>query len=455
MAAPNYAYAYGTTPSAGGGRNALEQAIKSMFLGVSTTISAAISSTGLQTVTPGAMTNIGVGTAVWINWGLSDQECVSVTITSGSTFTANFTQTHAANATVTCGLAILGATNPWSLVSTLTLTDIDAVFASSQLTSTGDAGYVPILLGHNSSPQTIGLATADDIDTSGSNADPKNYSNYTSGNGITTPMTVQDAQFSFWIVICEFGIAVQVLIGGTYNSVCAMALRTAAPLNQRGVGIASAAISSGATSVTLTTDVSSRLSVGQQVLIMNQSHNSGSANWAAANALMTIASVTSGGGTCTINFTGTVPRNFDTAALVGAVCANLEGTGGSGLDQSAWLVSHNNDGSWTSGGGNATGDSSVITSDMNSYESPTVDPQQLYAGELDLPILQTTFGRQGISGFAYCFQEFAKTSVNPQDVFFDGSGPFVWKAFTGSNAAALGPLTNPLNTQTAPTTWVP
>lgn len=61
-----------------------------------TTIAAGIPSTGSQTVTPGTMTGIAIGTQLDIDVGTA-KETVSVTGTTASTFTANFNGTHAAN----------------------------------------------------------------------------------------------------------------------------------------------------------------------------------------------------------------------------------------------------------------------------------------------------------------------------------------------------------------------
>lgn len=62
---------------------------------VSTTIAAAITSTGVQTVTPGSMTNIIPGCTVKVG---SDK--VEVTAVTGTTFTANFHSTQPANSAV-------------------------------------------------------------------------------------------------------------------------------------------------------------------------------------------------------------------------------------------------------------------------------------------------------------------------------------------------------------------
>ncbi len=447
MSAPNIAYLYGTTPSTGG-YNALVQAITSAFLGVNTEITTAISATGSQSVTPLLMTNIGAGTAVWINWGLSDQECVSVTSVTGTTFTATFSKTHAANMTVTCGLPSLGVVSPWTNVGSLGLTKVAATFVSSALTAIGDNDYIPILVGQGSTTNTIGFASGDDVAITGTGV--QNVAGYyTAGAYMSTTVTIQDTTFSWWLAICEFSIVVVTLVGSAYSSLGAGSFRTIQPLSQRGVGTATTTIAATATTVTVTPDISSRISAGQHIYIVNNSHDSSTANWNSAAALMTVLSVSGNGSQATLNFTAGVPHSFDPGALVGMVpikysaCQNS-----SSCDQIAPLLSRNLDGTWTSyNGQTAQPDAAVITSDMTSYESPSNNPNTLFPGELDIPVVQTGTTK-GACGFFYCVQEFgAITTVSNQDAYGDASVPAVWKAFKGVNIVGLGPILNPLNTQ--------
>jgi hypothetical protein len=61
---------------------------------VNTTIASAIGSTGQQTVTPAAMTNIIVGSLLVIDTGNPNEETVYVSAVDATTFSANFTKTH-------------------------------------------------------------------------------------------------------------------------------------------------------------------------------------------------------------------------------------------------------------------------------------------------------------------------------------------------------------------------
>lgn len=74
--------------------------IQNGTLAIATTIAAGVGSTGLQTVTPGAMTNITVGVPLLIgagpNCSSASSECVIVTAVAPTTFSAFFNQTHGA-----------------------------------------------------------------------------------------------------------------------------------------------------------------------------------------------------------------------------------------------------------------------------------------------------------------------------------------------------------------------
>lgn len=69
-------------------------------LPAATTLGTAVSSPGVATVTPGSMRTIGLGTEQLIDWGSGNAESVTVTAVTGSTFTATFTKTHPASASV-------------------------------------------------------------------------------------------------------------------------------------------------------------------------------------------------------------------------------------------------------------------------------------------------------------------------------------------------------------------
>lgn len=85
-------------------------------LSVNTTVTSALAATGSQTVTPGAMTNIAVGSVVLID-SAGTPEWVIVTAVTGSTFTAVFNHTHSG------GFKVEG----WEIPNAVDLSGLQAV----------------------------------------------------------------------------------------------------------------------------------------------------------------------------------------------------------------------------------------------------------------------------------------------------------------------------------------
>jgi hypothetical protein len=302
------------------------------------------------------------------------------------------------------------------------------------------------------------VCTATDIDNSGNKATPQGVANFYSGGPYPSSyINLQDAQFSWWAVVCEYGFIAVVDIAGSYHCLSAQSLSTAWPTTMRGVGAATAAIASAATSVTVSPDISSRITVGQNVYITNQSHTSTSTNWGAATAMMTVSAVTGNGTTATLTFSTGVPQAFDSGAFVGLVPANgCVNIGSTSIDNNTWYLNKHLDGSYTSYTGQvATPNYPIITTAFNSYVSPSVEPIHVYAGELDLPIVDSTASNYGIVGFVYGLQEFTLIGISQGDYFYDPSNLSVWKAFLGGNGWGMGPLLNAQNTPTNPTAWTP
>ena len=467
-APPNIAYLYGTTPATGG-YNALVQAITSLLLGVNTTITTAISSTGSQTVTPAAMTNIGVGTAVWINYNSSDQECVSVTAVTGSTFTANFTRTHSANMAVTSGLPQLGVTSPWTSATVptgFTTYGISKIFISNQNSAAGMYSYIPVILGTttpSASPITgMALGVADDIDTAG-NAYVQFPGNGTTNGNYTgiffsaANLPIQDTTFSWWAFCTEYSVGIVALISTNYNSCYAGGLRTPAPLQSNGVTTATTALTASGSNVTipLAVDITSNLTAGQNIAIINQSHSHTSSHFGNAE-LQTVVSFVSGASP-TVTVTS-LTNSYDTGAAIGNMPPIGVSSSGSNTGfSSALYMTRNNNVTWASGTGQSgTVDTTTITSGIENYSSPTGTSninKALYGGEIDPPFYQTTTAYEGITGFMIGVQLFAGANVANLDYFTDL--PLVWKAMLGSSfSAGIGPLVNAQNTATT-VGWVP
>ncbi|MGD0629623.1 MAG: Ig-like domain-containing protein [Terracidiphilus sp.] len=89
-----------------------------------TTLGTAVTTAGVNTVTPASMSSIGVGVQSVIDWGTANRETVNWTAVSGGTATATFKNTHAATATVS-NLSV-GDTGPFAMENLAVLIDTTA-----------------------------------------------------------------------------------------------------------------------------------------------------------------------------------------------------------------------------------------------------------------------------------------------------------------------------------------
>ena len=105
------------------------------ILPLATTLGTAVTSTGVNTVTPASMTHIGVGTQQVIDCGTgvscntTAAETVTVTAVTSTTFTATFTKTHSSSATVSN--ITTGDTGPYALENIAVKIDTTAASGSS------------------------------------------------------------------------------------------------------------------------------------------------------------------------------------------------------------------------------------------------------------------------------------------------------------------------------------
>jgi hypothetical protein len=469
---PTFCYLAGTAQNLAG----LQQGITTALLDVASgnTVTSGAISAGTATVTCTSTTNVGVGSVLWINYGLSDQEMVTVTAVPGAgSFTATFENSHSASATVKCTFTAQATpyTSTWTAVTTGTPPsglNASMAFLSQADTNpslSADVTWTPLMFGVGSGANSMGVATADDVDFTQSPWVFKNITNYYSaGSQTSIASTFAASAFSWYGVFTEFGFVVVAIIGTSPVWLSGGTLRPWRPLNQRGVGNTVGALTGGSTSAVVTPDISARIQTGQKIMLVNNSHSHSSTNFSAINVVVTVSTVSAATpttGECTIHFTGSITgaggTGFDTGALIGGIIPNVVSAGAP--DNSQFYASHNADGSYTASaqgvGNSMSPDSGVLTAAMGSDSAPTT-VDQLWAGELDIPIYDTTVGYKGQIGFLYGCQVFAPGSpvaVANLDVFGDGGNQFVWKAFLSTLACALGPISNPLNTATL--NWTP
>lgn len=117
-------------------------------LQVSTTSSTTITAGNGVVVTPAAMTNIVVGSVLYFSGGTGTAEYVTVTATTGSTFTANFVNGHSSSYTIVNGVIAGGGV----VVSATSMTNI---YVGSQLSISGGTGTAETITVSAVTPSTF------------------------------------------------------------------------------------------------------------------------------------------------------------------------------------------------------------------------------------------------------------------------------------------------------------
>jgi hypothetical protein len=123
--------------------------------------------------------------------------------------------------------------------------------------------------------------------------------------------------------------------------------------DESGITKATGALTAGATSISVASDMTGKIRVGQKIWVMNYAHNSASANAAKCESV-TVSSVASG----SIGVSA-LANNYDSGALVGENCCPLViGNGGASqgtIGASTFYLPYNRDGSRTSATGQTAG----------------------------------------------------------------------------------------------------
>ncbi len=190
-------------------------------IGDVTTSAAAITTTGQQVVvTPAIMQPyIAVGAELSINVGKSDQEVVTVSAVTPTTFTAEFTKAHAANFTISGGSPnSVAPINADSLtITALQIGSTTDVVQTSATTINATANYGGIYLSNNNS-NTLTLTAAAVGTASGATAN--NVEIYSAGNIDLSPQTTTLTKLATKLPVAVFspGGNLRLFAGGTLSA---------------------------------------------------------------------------------------------------------------------------------------------------------------------------------------------------------------------------------------------
>lgn len=252
--------------------------------------------------------------------------------------------------------------------------------------------------------------------------------------GSTGQTTMSGSSFNYWIRVNDWALATAAKISTSYYRGYHGFARRGLRASRAGMTKTTSGYSSGVNSMSVASDMTSKLKVGQKVTIINNAHNSASANKENAE-VMEIASMTSN----SITFTGNTTKAYDSGAVIGqnpipALTIPLSTTG---------PFSTGFTGLWPN-----TGEISGVTSQQVSVQDifpgnaeGLVDPSDGYSEYLGgcLGVSWGSNPRNGWAGYLYHWEICSHGSQSSEDVMDDGTDTFI-VLYTSTYDYILGPM---------------
>jgi hypothetical protein len=244
--------------------------------------------------------------------------------------------------------------------------------------------------------------------------------------------TLSDTSFQYFIRVNGFAVRFVFKIGANLVRMYAGFLRRALPTIKNGVTKTTQAYALGVTTMNVASNMTSKLKVGQKVLVMNFAHNNASANKANAE-LLTIQSIASS----SITFTSASTKAYDNGALIGEnpyPIGTLVTATGSAI--TGWYAATTVDGAYVSNIGNTgivfavefTSESNNDPSDA--YQDYTIGPYSVYANVTN---------KQSFCGLMYHYYRTEGGNQGTEDLMDDGINTFLVVFVSTTTCQLLGP----------------
>ena len=230
---------------------------------------------------------------------------------------------------------------------------------------------------------------------------------------------VSTAPFNFWMRANGLAFCVVTEVSTVYRTAYAGFYRRVRGTAVDGITSLSAAASAGASTVSVTTDVSAKMRVGQQVFLIDRSGSNASATWQNVEKL-TIQSVTA----TTITFTSALTKGYSAGSFVGTdpypiSCAKVPIT----------TIAFNSSVLYVPiglGGGSSGSNGTYLPLATNtkgiSYNYADDDPSALGERGIGGIVVAQTGVSSGFRGFLYHLLSGAFQTANAQDLIDEGDG---------------------------------
>jgi hypothetical protein len=299
----------------------------------------------------------------------------------------------------------------------------DVVFRSSALDATADVRAFVRLTQNSTTNLFFTIYTDYDATTHvGMNsAGTSSFANY----------TVQDASFTYYLWIDQFGGMVCAKIGTTITRVPWGFARRGLDPSESGITKTTSSLAIGATSLPVASDMTGKLRVGQKVLIVNYAHASGNANASNAESV-TITSISS-----SAIGVSALTKAYDSGAVVGEnVIPSIVAIGGTTNIGGSTYAPINPDGTRTA----ANGQTIAINGFTFATES-NVDPGDISGkyGSGILTLTSSTTGKTDFKGHPRGLTFCAGGSQVIEDIMQSGSYSYLVLDAAASGCTCLGP----------------
>lgn len=322
-------------------------------------------------------------------------------------------------------LQTLMTANGWTVISTISnvVNNRDIVYRGAALDATAQ-NYIYLRLTWDGTYWST--RTYADWDT-GTNTGSK-------GAGALSQSALALSSSSYWIRVNEYAIACCVKISATYYKMYGGYARRGLPNSKNGLTRTTAGYAAGVTSMNVASDMTTRLKVGQKVVIYNNSHSSASANFSNAE-LAIISSITSGA----ITFSGPTAYAYDSGAVIGwnpnpAIVSYWDSS--ESLSSAGCYATMLHDAYWAS----LTSQPVSIAPVILTNETYT-DPDEIsleYMGGI-VSAYFTSSGKGGFVGFLYHWEAVAGGAQTKEDTMSDGTNAFTVLVVATTFCIMLGP----------------
>lgn len=254
------------------------------------------------------------------------------------------------------------------------------------------------------------------------------------GSTGNTVLTCQDSSFAYFLWANSVAVAICLKISTSYFRTYLGFVRRGLSATRGGVTKTSAGASAAATSISVSSDMTGKLVVGQKIQIMNYGHASASAN-ATHCETVTITSIAAG----SIGVSALVSA-YDSGALVGQnphpIMAATQNSGLTSGPITTGFMPYNLDGSRTSALGQTAATAVVIFGTETSLD-PTDDGQEYGAGVQ--AVMGSAVNKTGLRGYMYGWWACAGGTQALEDVMDDSVNTYIVLSIAADGACLMGP----------------